>query len=152
MVQNRVFAETRRAFTRICRMNARFLIGIARNDSALKFLTNKTLLPRALSASFVTSKPTTAAAAAMFGARTRFVNGERTTFEILAVKGRDRCLGLGVGRHFDKSETSGPSGEFVFDDRYRRDLSVGLKKLPNVALAGVERQITNIDVHVRHLS
>ncbi len=128
---------------------------VSRNNSASRFLANattkKTALPGPLSAA-VSVTPETAAAAAMFGARTSLVYGKRTAFEILAVKCGDRGLSFGIRRHFDKSETSGPSGKFVLDDRYRSDLSMGFKKLPNVTFAGVERQITNIDVHVRHPS
>jgi hypothetical protein len=69
-----------------------------------------------------------------------------------AIQSRDYSLCFGVLSHFDKCETSGSPGKFVFNDRYRSDLSVGFKKLPNVTLAGIEGQITYINVHTKHLS
>jgi hypothetical protein len=105
----------------------------------------------ATAATAATAAATTAAAAAMFRAGTGFVDRERTAFEFLAVEGADGRLGLCVRGHFDEGEASGPARELILDDRNRRYLSMSFKKLPDVTFAGVERQITNVDIHCIHL-
>jgi hypothetical protein len=66
-----------------------------------------------------TATATIAAAATAWGprfARTRFINGERSSFESLAVYFRDRLLRVLVGAHGHKSEAAGFAGKFVLHE------------------------------------
>jgi hypothetical protein len=62
---------------------------------------------------------TIAATAAAWGprfARTRFINGQRSSFDGLAVYFRDRLLRVLVGAHGHKSEAAGFAGKFVLHE------------------------------------
>ena len=79
-----------------------------------------------------------------FLARTRFIYSQRAAFEGLAVELRDCVLRVGIIRHGDECETAGAAGHLVHGD-----IGVGhgtelLEVGAELALGGVERQISNV--------
>jgi hypothetical protein len=75
-----------------------------------------------LSATIAASIATTATIAAPAAAwrprlaRTRFINGESSSFDSLAVYFRDCLLGVLVGAHSYESEAAGFAGKFVLHE------------------------------------
>jgi hypothetical protein len=72
-------------------------------------ITTATTIPAA-------SATATAAAWRPRFARTRFVDGERSSFDRFAVYFRDCLLGILVGAHSHKSEAAGFAGKFVLHE------------------------------------
>lgn len=78
-----------------------------------------------------TSASTSAAAASTsFGAGTSLVDVELSSLQLLPVQVVDRGLGLGLGGHLDKRESSWLTTVFVRYDVYGCDLSEGFKSCP----------------------
>jgi hypothetical protein len=89
-------------------------------------------LSAAAIAASIAATATVAASAAAWGprfARTRFINGQRSTFESFAVYFRDRLLRVLVGAHGHKSEAAGFAGKFVLHEHDFLDRASLRKKL-----------------------
>jgi hypothetical protein len=89
----------------------------------------------------------TAATAAATLARPGLVDGEVATVNVLAVEGRDGRASVLVIRELDETEAAGAAGFTVHDQRRRRDFAVSREQLAQLALGGIERQISYVELH-----
>jgi hypothetical protein len=88
---------------------------------------------------------TSAASASAFTLRTRFVDDEGATQEILAVEGFDGLVRFGVVANFGETESARLSGETIAQKRERIRLDANFRKQRCYLLfRGLERQITDI--------
>ena len=84
--------------------------------------------------------------------RTRLLDVELSSLELMAVKPCDGGNGFGFRRHFDEAETPGVSAELVPNGRGRFDDSESLESRPQPFVGRFVSQIAYIDVHVLRLS
>lgn len=83
--------------------------------------------------------------------RTSLVDGQRATFELLAVQTVDRRLCLGVA-HLDEAESFRISGKLVFDDRRRSYSTELFEERPKVSLRNPIGQISHVNIHKKLLN
>jgi hypothetical protein len=91
-----------------------------------------------------TSVATAATAAAAFFARARFIDGEFAAVQFLVGGAFNGGLGSVLGRHGDKSETTGPSGGAISDQIDFIDWPESGKHVLQIVLGRIKRQIPNI--------
>jgi hypothetical protein len=77
-------------------------------------------------------------------ARTRFVHGQSTAFELRAVDFRNRFLRICVGGHCDESESTGFAGEFVLHQHDFLNWARFGKKLLKFIFGGVKWEISHV--------
>jgi len=87
-------------------------------------------------------------AARILASRTRFIQSERTSVKLFAVKAGDSGLSLFAGGHLDKTESLGLAADFVLDDPDIANLPERLEGLSEVFLSGAVRQVAYVDIHL----
>jgi hypothetical protein len=93
-----------------------------------------------------TTTATTTTAAAIF-ARTRFVDRQVATVEVLTVELLDGRLAFFIRRHFDETETARTTRLPIFYHRSRLDCTRLRKKLLQIFARSLEREITDVKFH-----
>lgn len=88
---------------------------------------------------------TTTTAAAF--TRAGFVHREITAIKVLPVEGCHRGIGFRVVCHFDKRKPARPTRLAIHHERRRRNLPMLFKELAQLIFGGLEREITNIQLH-----
>jgi hypothetical protein len=91
---------------------------------------------------------TAAAEAAAALARAGLVDGEVTTIDVLAVQALDRGLAGGAICKLNEPESTGTTGLAIHHERRADDLSILLEDLAQAGLGGLERQITDVKLHL----
>jgi hypothetical protein len=76
--------------------------------------------------------------------RTRLVDDQGATAELLTIHAIDRGIRLGIVGHFDKAEAAGAAGLTIHHDGRGSDFTVGLEGLTQFGVGRAEREITNI--------
>ena len=107
----------------------------------------QTLVPTAfpVAISIVATRATTTTwSTAAFFTGLGFVHTQRTTSHILAVQRLDSRVSVGVG-HFNKTESTKPTGLPVIDQGDRDDFAIRFECFPNRVLSCRKRQVTYID-------
>jgi hypothetical protein len=80
-----------------------------------------TSVPTTTAAATTTTAITASASSASFFPGPRFINRQSSAFEVLSVKHGNRLGGIGLGRHFNESKTSGPTRLSVLHEVDRSD-------------------------------
>jgi hypothetical protein len=90
-----------------------------------------------------------AAATAAFALlhRARFVHGQGTTVDFLAVKLGDSRLGFLGGAHFHKAKTAGPSRYAIIDQLDPRDIARLGKEIGQVVFRHAKGQVAHVQFH-----
>jgi len=100
----------------------------------------------ALAATTTAAVAAATAAAATILARSRFIDGQRPSVEVLAVQGGDGRLRLLVVVHFDKAEPLGAAGVPVHDDLGGLDRAVRCEEVLEIAVGSAIRQVADIQL------
>jgi hypothetical protein len=91
----------------------------------------------AVSAPAITRPPSLAAlptGSPLAGARTRLAHIHLLAKEVFPIQVLDRCLGLSLVKHFDKTESPRLATIFIFNDPCRTYLPKGSKSLSKIFL------------------
>jgi len=97
-------------------------------------------------AATATVSTTTAAAFALFH-RTRFIDGQRTAIDFLAMEFRDGCLRFFRRAHFDKAEAAGTPRHAIIDHLHPRDIARLGKKIGQVVFRHAKGQVAHIEFY-----
>ena len=74
----------------------------------------------------------------------RFVHGERTAGDFLAVERRDRSIGAGRIRESDEPEAAGAAGFAIVQDSDISNGAVLREKIAQIVFSGLKREITYV--------
>jgi hypothetical protein len=108
--------------------------------------TVSTATTTAATATVAAAATTTAAAFALLH-RARFVHGQRTAIDFLAVKLRDGRLSFVSGAHFHEAKTAGTSGHAIIDQLDPRDVARLGKQIGQVVFRHAKGQVAHIQFH-----
>ena len=79
-----------------------------------------------------------------FFTRARFVHGQRTAGDFLAVERRDRGIGGGGVTHGDEAEAAGAAGFAIVQDGDVSDGAVLREEIAQIIFSGLKREITYV--------
>src|SRR5690606_5223082 len=100
---------------------------------------------------FVPAVTAATAAAGPFFAGTGFAGVHLASRKLRAVHTFEGRSGFVIAAHFHEPETPGFSGQLVFDDPGRADVSEGRECVPEFFLGGLVRYVADIDIHLAFL-
>ena len=90
----------------------------------------------------------TASTASIISPGAGLIDIDGTTLEVLAVQAGDCSLGSGLGRHFNESESARITAEFIANHIGGCHLTEHRKRLLEILIGNITRQISYKDIHV----